>query len=209
MSGCLQPSMRMAQHKHCCPIIAAMLEARIQQQFFDSADALNQAAEPLARALSLAAQAMVTCLTAGHKVLSCAPDGAGALAAHATQLLLSGFERERPPLAALTVIDQGASASAVQQIRALGHPGDLLLCLALAAEPRATRAVIDAAHDNDMSVLVLAPPSAAGALDLLHETDVQIELPSERLGRLFELQLLALHCLCDAIDTQLLGDHIA
>ncbi len=185
-----------------------MLEARIQQQFFDSADALNQAAAPLARALSLAAQAMVTCLTAGHKVLSCAPDGAGAMAAHATQLLLSGFERERPPLAALTVAEHG-TASAVQHIRALGHPGDLLLCLAIGAEPRATRAVIDAAHDNDMSALVLAPASAASALDVLRETDVLIELPGERLGRLFELQLLALHCLCDAIDTQLLGEHIA
>ena len=40
---------------------------------------------------------------------------------------------------------------------------------------------------------------------LLRETDVCVPLPTQRAGRILELQLLALHCLCDGVDTLLLG----
>lgn len=185
-----------------------MLDARIQQHFFDGADLLNQCAEPLARSLTQAVQAAVACLTAGNKVVACGPDGATALTHHLTGLFLTGFERERPPLAAITVADQGA-LSAVQQIHALGHPGDLLICLVLGANSRAARTAIEAAQDKDMTVIALTPLSDNSVIDLLRETDVLVALPGERIGRLLELQLLAVHCLCDAIDTQLLGEHIA
>lgn len=185
-----------------------MLEARIQQRFFDSADLLNQSAESLARALTQAVQAVVACLTAGNKVVACGPDGAAALATHLAGHFVTGFERERPPLAAIAVADQGG-ASAAQQIHALGHPGDLLLSLSLGAQPRATRAVIEAAQDKDMTVIALTPSGDQSVIDLLRETDVLVALPGERTGRTLELQLLALHCLCDAVDTQLLGEQIA
>ena len=41
---------------------------------------------------------------------------------------------------------------------------------------------------------------------LLAESDVWIAAPVDRALRAMELQLLALHALCDAIDVQLLGD---
>jgi D-sedoheptulose 7-phosphate isomerase len=41
---------------------------------------------------------------------------------------------------------------------------------------------------------------------LLAETDVWIPVAAERAARVREVQLLALHALCDAIDLQLLGD---
>ena len=69
-------------------------------------------------------------------VASCVP-APGASTRPAPALL------ERPPLAAIAVADQGA-LSAVQQIHALGHPGDLLVCLALGSQSRATRTVIEA-----------------------------------------------------------------
>jgi D-sedoheptulose 7-phosphate isomerase len=33
-----------------------------------------------------------------------------------------------------------------------------------------------------------------------------VAVPHERLARVAELQLLVLHCLCDAVDFQLMGD---
>ena len=41
---------------------------------------------------------------------------------------------------------------------------------------------------------------------LLRDTDVDIAVAHERPARILEVQLLALHCLCDAVDTQLLGE---
>jgi D-sedoheptulose 7-phosphate isomerase len=35
---------------------------------------------------------------------------------------------------------------------------------------------------------------------------VHICVPHERPARILEVQILALHCMCDAVDTQLLGE---
>jgi len=40
----------------------------------------------------------------------------------------------------------------------------------------------------------------------LRETDVHICVPHEKTARIQEVHLLVLHCLCDGVDTQLLGD---
>ena len=80
-----------------------MLEPRIQQHFFESADLSYQAAESLGRPIADAAEAIVECFTAGGRVWI---HGRGMAQAPA-QLLgaaLSGrFERERPGLAAMVL----------------------------------------------------------------------------------------------------------
>jgi D-sedoheptulose 7-phosphate isomerase len=40
----------------------------------------------------------------------------------------------------------------------------------------------------------------------LRDTDVHICVPHERTARIQEVHILALHCICDAVDTQLLGE---
>jgi D-sedoheptulose 7-phosphate isomerase len=183
-----------------------MLEQRIQQQFFDSADLKYQTAETLARPLAEAAAALHGAITAGGKVMIGGVAQAGALAVHAAALLVGRFERERPPLAALAL---GPDGTAAKQLQALGHPGDTLLLLdAGDAEPAAARAAIDAAHSKEMTVVLMAGAGAGTQTlrEALGETDVMIGVPHDRPVRVLELQLLALHCLCDAIDTQLMGD---
>ena len=58
----------------------AMLEQRIQQQFFDSADLQYQTAESLARPIAEAVAAVVGAITAGGKIMLCGQDGGEALA---------------------------------------------------------------------------------------------------------------------------------
>ena len=43
-------------------------------------------------------------------------------------------------------------------------------------------------------------------LQTLHDTDVAISIPADALGRVTEIQQMALHCICDGIDIQLLGE---
>jgi D-sedoheptulose 7-phosphate isomerase len=68
-----------------------MLEQRIQQQFFESADLKYQSADLLARPIAEAAQAVVGCLTAGGKVLSCGNGGSAGNAQHVASLLVGRF----------------------------------------------------------------------------------------------------------------------
>jgi D-sedoheptulose 7-phosphate isomerase len=70
----------------------------------------------------------------------------------------------------------------------------------------ALEAGIEAAHARDMSVLLLGGRGALALRDRLGETDVLVAVPHDRPARVIEMQLLVLHCLCDAVDLQLLGE---
>ena len=43
--------------------------------------------------------------------------------------------------------------------------------------------------------------------DVFGPEDVEIRVPATRTARIQEVHLLVIHCLCDLIDTTLLGDH--
>ena len=179
-----------------------MLEPRIQQHFFDSADLQYQNAELLARPLADAAQALVGALTAGGKLLIGGSGGGLALAGYAAAALVGRFERERPALAALALAD---ATSYVQQLQALGQPGDLLLLIDGGGAASGLLAAIDAAHEGDMTVVALT--AVGGALtERLVEIDVAVAVPHGRAARVLETQLLALHALADAVDLQLMGE---
>lgn len=179
-----------------------MLEQRIQQQFFESADLQYQSAESLSRPIAEAAAAVLGAITSGGKVLAVGHGAGQALALHLAQLFVTRFERERPPLAALALGQPGTQPTA--QVLALGLPGDVLLLVDDGQSDSAP--LISAAQGKDMTLVVLAGRSAAVIGELLAETDVLIKLPAERPSRVAELQLLALHCLCDAVDFQLMGE---
>jgi D-sedoheptulose 7-phosphate isomerase len=191
-----------------------MLEQRIQQQFFDSADLQYQSAEALARPVADAAGALLGAITAGGKVMCCGRGAAVVLASHFADLFVGRFERERPGLAALALTPRAAladSAGAEQlhakQVQALGQPGDVLLLLdAPGADVGTSLAAIRAAHGKDMTVIVVAGPGGAVWRETMIETDVLITVPHERAARVLEFQLLVLHCLCDAVDLQLMGE---
>ena len=179
-----------------------MLEQRIQQQFFEGADLQYQTAEVLARPITEAVNAVVSALTAGGKLLLCGPGSGAWLARHAASLLVGALERQRPPLAALSVDPEPRT------IQALGLPGDLLLLVdPAAADLDACMAAVRAAQGKDMTVVLLVGTSGAGLGETLAETDVLITVPHERASRVLEAQLLALHALADAVDLQLMGDH--
>ena len=178
-----------------------MLEQRIQQQFFESADLQYQAAEVLARPIAEATAALLAALTGGGKVMACGSGAGAALAPHFARLFAGRFERQRPPLAALALV---SGPDAAQQVRALGLPGDVLLYID-DGEGHSTMA-ISAAQGKDMTIVVLAGRGAQAFSELLAETDVLVAVPHERAARVAELQLLVLHCLCDAVDFQLMGD---
>jgi D-sedoheptulose 7-phosphate isomerase len=195
----------------------AMLEQRIQQQFFESADLQYQAAEVLSRPIADAVQAMVAGLTAGARVLAAGLGQSAGLAQLFTADLVGRFERERPGLAALTLGGDGIALSAiaadggfdrvlVRQVEALGHPGDVLLLLESANAHPALAAAARAAQAKEITVVALTGPDGSALRSVLGETDVHIAVPHERGARVLETQLLVLHALCDGIDFQLLGE---
>ena len=178
-----------------------MIEQRLQQQIFEGADLQNQAAEALARSLADSVHSLLGCVTAGGKLLIAGVGAGLLLAQHLALLLVRGFERERPPLAALALPD-GAPAP---QIQALGLPGDVLVLFDDGSDAGALRAAIAAAHDKDMTVLAFSGAEPAWR-ETLTEADVLVAVPSERRARVLELHLTLVHALADGLDLQLMGE---
>ncbi len=197
-------------------MIPPMLEQRIQQHFFDSADLQYQTAETLARPVAEAAQTLVGCITAGGKVLVCAAGAHAALGLHVSALLVGRFERDRPALGAMALSADSAMLSALsatgaeevyaKQVQALGQPGDVLLVLDDAGQNPAVLRALEQAHAKDMPVIALTGRHGGLLKATLNETDVHVAVPHDRPARVLELHLLVLHCLCDAVDLQLLGE---
>ncbi|MBC7720364.1 MAG: phosphoheptose isomerase, partial [Chitinophagaceae bacterium] len=67
-------------------------------------------------------------------------------------------------------------------------------------------AAIEAAHERDLTVVALTGKGGGKMTHALRETDVHICVPHDRTARIQEVHLLVLHCICDEVDTQLLGD---
>ena len=183
-----------------------MIDLRIEQHFIDSADLHYQLAQDLAKPVDAAVQALLACVTGGSKVLTLGLDHDALQARYLATLLVSGFERERPGLPALCLAGQSQALQAVQSVQALGQAGDVLFMVATAAPAEPLLAAVQVAHERDMAVLALTGAAGAEWARHLRETDVHIVVQHERAARVREIHHLVLHCLCDALDTQLLGE---
>jgi len=182
-----------------------MLEQRIQQQFFESADLHGQAAQALARPIADASHAVLHVLTSGGRLLTAGSDVGAWLAPVLAAAFTGRFERDRPPLAAIALRAE-AGGTLAQQVRALGQPGDVLLALDAGGASPTLQQAATAAREQDMTVVALTGADAGAWRELLAETDVLVAVPHERAARVAEAHLLVLHCLCDAVDLQLMGE---
>jgi D-sedoheptulose 7-phosphate isomerase len=194
-----------------------MLEQRIEQHFIDSADLKYQSAQVLSKPIAAAVQAILASVTSGGKVLACGNGGSAADAQHFAAEFVGRYERERPELAAIALTTDSSIITAIandydfnvifsKQVRAFGGAGDVLLALSTSGNSGNVLAAIEAAHEREMTVVALTGRGGGKIIHVLRETDVHICVPHERTARIQEVHLLVLHCICDGVDTQLLGD---
>ena len=196
---------------------STMLEQRIEQQFIDSADLKYQSAQTLSKPIAAAVGALLMCVTGGGKVMACGNGGSAADAQHFAAEFVGRFERERPELGAIALSTDSSILTAIandyhfdqifsKQVRALGQPGDVLLAISTSGNSRNVLAAIEAAHERDLIVVALTGKGGGKIAQVLRETDVHVCVPHERTARIQEVHLLVLHCLCDGVDSQLLGE---
>jgi D-sedoheptulose 7-phosphate isomerase len=197
------------------PMSAA--EERIRSQFADSAQLKLAASDKLAAPIARAAGLITEALLADGKVLSCGNGGSAADAQHFAAEMVGRFERERPGLPAVALTTDTSILTAIgndyafdqvfaKQVRALGNKGDVLLAFSTSGNSANVIAAIDAAHEREVAVVALTGKGGGKIGNMLRDADVHICVPHERTTRVQEVHLLALHCLCDAIDNALLGD---
>ncbi len=192
-------------------------EERIRSQFADSAQLKLSASQTLAPVIARAAGLITEALLADGKILACGNGGSAADAQHFAAEMVGRFERERPELPAIALTTDTSIITAVandyafeqifaKQVRALGNKGDVLLAFSTSGNSGNVIAAIDAAHERELAIVALTGKGGGRIGNMLTGGDVHICVPHDRTARIQEVHLLALHCLCDAIDNALLGD---
>ncbi len=196
---------------------SASLEAQVASHFDDSAklklDAVKVLSSPIARGIEL----MAASLKAGGKILACGNGGSAADAQHFAAELVNRFERERAPLAGLALTTDSSTLTSIandysyeqvfaKQVRALGRKGDVLLAISTSGNSGSVLAAMHAARDLGVGVVALTGNGGGKMAEHLGAGDVHVCVPHSRTMRIQEVHLLALHCLCDGIDTQLFGE---
>lgn len=192
-------------------------QQRIAQHFNDSI-ATKQAALPaLQQSIAQAAEQMIRCLLAGCKILSCGNGGSAGDAQHFSSEMLNRFEMERPGLPAIALTTDTSTITSIandyhydrifsRQIEALGQNGDILLAISTSGNSNNVIKAVAAAHSRGMSVIALSGKNGGALVDVLTANDIELRVPSNTTARIQETHLLIIHCLCDLIDQQLLGN---
>jgi len=199
-------------------IIHAMDTAARMTRHFDDAIACLQASsaalsEPLAAGVTL----LFTALSNNGKILACGNGGSAGDAQHFIAELVGRFERERLPLAGVTLSADTSILTAVgndygfdhvfeRQVHALGQSGDVLVAISTSGNSTNVTRAVAAAHERDMAVVALTGKGGGTLAEALAPADVHLCVPHTRTMRIQEVHGLLLHALCDGIDALLLGD---
>lgn len=192
------------------------LISRINQNFQDSISTKQIAADLLTEPLATAAQMVTHCLLGGGKVLSCGNGGSAGDAQHFSSEMLNRFEMERPGLPAIALTTDSSTLTSIandysyeqvfsKQVSALGQQGDILLAISTSGNSANVNRAIEAAHEREMQIIALSGKQGGDMTALLTSDDVEIRVPSDSTARIQEVHLLAIHCICDLVDHQLLG----
>ena len=167
----------------------------------------------IARAVDL----LLVCIKARQKILVCGNGGSAADAQHFSSEMLNRFERERAGFAAIALTTDASTVTAIandydfsqifsKQVLALGRAHDLLLAFSTSgASPNIVRA-IEAAHFCEMQVILLTGRDGGAAARKLKSDDIELRVPSNSTARIQEVHLTIIHCLCELIDGELIGE---
>lgn len=187
---------------------------RLTQLFSDSIQVKTDAMKVLPEVIAAAGESMVQCLLSGQKILACGNGGSASDAQHFSSEMLNRFETERPGLPSIALTTDTSTLTSIandysyqeifaKQVRALGQNGDILLAISTSGNSTNVNQAIAAAHDRGMRVVALSGKDGGEMVHLLHDTDIEIRVPSHSTARIQEVHILIIHCLCDLIDHSL------
>jgi len=191
-------------------------EARVKDHFEESIATKQSAVAVISADVARGGAIMSKALLNDGKILSCGNGGSAGDSQHFSSELLNRFEMERPGLPAMALTTDSSTVTSIandyayedifgKQVRALGRGTDVLLAISTSGNSENVCRAISAAHERGMKVVALTGRDGGRMADLLGDDDVEIRVPATRAARIQEVHLVVIHCLCDLIDTTLLG----
>lgn len=155
-------------------------------------------------------QRLAVILGRGGRLLVAGNGGSAAQAQHLTAEFTGRFFADRKPYSAIALHADTSAVTAIgndygyeevfaRQVAAHGRPGDVLLAMSTSGRsPNLLRAV-SAARECELACWALTGPAPNPLVDLC---DRAVSFPGRFTATVQELQLVALHVICAAVDRE-------
>ena len=190
----------------------------IATSFQSTIESIAMSVDNLAGPIESGSELLASALLNDQKIISCGSGVDATLAQQFASNLLSRFEHDRPALPALALGGDGGSLTAIlqsngindifsRQLRALGQPGDILLCINSSRNSPGLLRAIQAAHERNMRVVALSNNGDSELSALIGLEDIEISVAMQRQARIVELHTMTLNCLCELLEHRLFGGY--
>jgi len=193
-------------------VVADQVTARVSleshlQEHLSLFRTLSGLAEPTERI----AEAIVSALQKGNKLLLCGNGGSAADSQHIAAEFTGRFVKDRKPLAALALSTDSSALTCIandysfdevfsRQVLGLGRPGDCLLAISTSGNSRNVVRAAEAARTIGMRTLGLLGRDG-GLLRAI--CDLAIVVPSTTTARIQEAHIFIGHTLCAMVESRL------
>jgi len=151
---------------------------------------------------------IINTLRANNKILICGNGGSAADAQHFSSELIGKFERDRKPLAALSLSTDTSAITSIsndfsfddvfsRQIRGIGSKGDLLIVISTSGNSKNILNAINIAKEKDITCIGLLGRDGGLAIK---QIDSSITIKSNRTCRIQEMHSIIIHIICSLIE---------
>lgn len=192
------------------------LTGRVRKNFQESIQSAQAVLDEIGPAIADSARLMTDAIMNGNKILSCGNGVSAADAQHFSSSMINQYEVARPGLPAIALTTDSSTLTSVandhdfadifaRQIFAIGLGGDVLLAISTSGRSSNIIRAVDAAHERNMQVVFLTGNDGGKMAGQITGNDREIRVSGPSTARIQEIHLLVIHCLCDLIDTQLMG----
>jgi len=129
--------------------------------------------------------------------------------------LLNRYKRERRELPGITLTADGSTLTSIgndydysevfsKQVKALGQPGDCLMVITTSGNSANILKAVEAAHEKSLMVVALNGKSGGKLNQVLANDDINLVVKGDVTARIQEVHGLAIHCICELIDSYIL-----
>jgi D-sedoheptulose 7-phosphate isomerase len=160
------------------------------------------------------AQAIVSALALGGKLLVCGNGGSAADAQHFAAELTGRYRRERTPLAAIALTTDSSALTCIgndyafdevfsRQVRALAAKGDVVFGITTSGNSGNVVKAFEAAKERGATTIAFTGGSGGVVKDL---ADYAVVVPAKTTARIQEMHILLIHMICERIDDWALSE---
>ena len=190
------------------------MRQEIFAQLCESAETKRRVAREMLDELEAAAQLVIDCYAAGHKVLLCGNGGSAADAQHIAAEFVGRFRRERRALPSIALTtdtsiltgignDYGYDRTFARQAEAWVENGDVLIAISTSGDSPNVLAAVEVAQARGAATIGLCGRDGGR---LAVACDIPLVVPADSTARIQEAHITIGHILCDLVERSVAQD---